>query len=236
MASRYPSAPNRQIPRARLTVSRADADAVPKSLSWKVVVFMFSSSGSRTPSSHGPAFRRVSLVALASLLMLAFAGPAAAATPPVGLGTADSFAILGGSAITNTGNSVINGDMGLHPGTSITGFPPGTVNGAQHVTDAVAQQAKTDLTTAYQDAAGRSFSATLPPDVGGRTLTGGVYRTGSVASLGLTGRLTLDAQGDPRAVFIFQIPSTLVTATDSSVRLVNGAQACNVFWLSLIHI
>ena len=90
--------------------------------------------------------------------------------------------------------------------------------------------AATDLTTAYNDAAGRPSSATSPPDIGGRTLTGGVYRSGSVASLGLTGRLTLDAQGDPRAVFIFQIPSTLITATDSSVRLVNGAQACNVFW------
>ena len=155
---------------------------------------------------------------------------AQAGPPPVLLGTADSFAVLAGSTITNTGPSVINGDLGLHPGTAVTGFPPGTVNGAEHVTDAVAQQAKTDLTTAYKDAAGRPFSATSPPDIGGRTLTGGVYRTGSVASLGLTGSLTLDAQGDPRAVFIFQIESTLVTATDSSVSLVNGAQACNVYW------
>ena len=98
------------------------------------------------------------------------------------------------------------------------------------MSDAAAQQAATDLATAYNDAAGRPSSAASPPDVGGRTLTGGVYRSGLVGSLGLTGRLTLDAQGDPRAVFIFQIPSTLVTATDSSVRLVNGAQACNVFW------
>ena len=125
---------------------------------------------------------------------------------------------------------MINGDLGLHPGTAVVGFPPGTVNGAEHVSDAVAQQAATDLTTAYNDAAGRPFTATSPPDIGGRTLTRGVYRSGSVASLGLTGRLTLDAQGDPRAVFIFQIPSTLITATDSGVRLVNGAQACNVFW------
>lgn len=170
------------------------------------------------------------LVLLALLVAPVFTSTAQAGPPSVLLGTADSFAILGGSTITNTGPSVINGDLGLHPGTSVTGFPPGTVNGAQHVTDAVAQQAKTDLTTAYLDAAGRSFSATAPPDYGGKAITSGVYRTGSVPSLGLTGNLTLDAQGDPRAVFIFQIESTLVTATDSSVSLINGAQACNVFW------
>jgi ice-binding like protein len=169
------------------------------------------------------------LFALPVALMLA-TSTAQAGPPPVLLGTADSFAILGGSTITNTGDSVINGDLGLHPGTAVTGFPPGTVNGAQHVSDAVAEQAKTDLVTAYKDAAGRPFSATSPPDVGGRTLTAGVYRTGSVPSLGLTGNLTLDAQGDPRAVFIFQIESTLTTATDSSVSLINGAQACNVYW------
>lgn len=173
---------------------------------------------------------RMGPLLIALFVAVVLPGTAQAGPPPVLLGTADSFALLGGTTITNTGNSVINGDLGLHPGTSVTGFPPGTVNGAQHVTDAVAQQAKTDLTTAYQDAAGRSFSATSPPDFGGRTINAGVYRTGSVASLGLTGNLTLDAQGDPRAVFIFQIESTLVTATDSSVSLINGAQACNVYW------
>ena len=170
------------------------------------------------------------LFLLALLVAPVFTTTAQAATPPVLLGTADSFAILGGSTITNTGPSVINGDLGLHPGTSVTGFPPGTVNGAQHITDAAAQQAKADLVTAYQDAAGRSSTATSPPDFGGRTINAGVYRTGSVASLGLTGNLTLDGQGDPRAVFIFQIESTLVTASGSSVSLVNGAQACNVYW------
>jgi len=164
------------------------------------------------------------------LVGLVLASSAQAGPPPVLLGTADSFAVLGGSAITNTGPSVINGDLGLHPGTSVTGFPPGTVNGVMHITDAVAQQAKADLRTAYLDAAGRPLTATLPPDVGGQTLVAGVYRTGSVPSLGLTGTLTLDAQGDPRAVFIFQIESTLTTATASRVSLINGAQACNVFW------
>ncbi len=170
------------------------------------------------------------VLAVLALLPLAPSRAATSAAAPVPLGTADSFAVFAGSTITNTGSTVINGNLGLHPGTAVVGFPPGTVKGAKHVSDAAAQQAATDLATAYDNAAGRPFSAMTPPDIGGRTLTGGVYRTGLAASLGLTGRLTLDAQGDPRAVFIFQIPSTLVTATDSSVRLVNGAQACNVFW------
>jgi hypothetical protein len=186
-------------------------------------------SASRRSCVSG-AIGRLGAVSLALLLALVFAGTAHAGPPPVLLGTADSFAVLAGSTITNTGDSVISGDLGLFPGTAVTGFPPGTVNGAVHLTDAVAQQAKSDLTTAYQDAAGRPFSATSPPDIGGRTLIAGVYRTGSVPSLGLTGNLTLDAQSDPRAVFIFQIESTLVTATDSSVSLINGAQACNVYW------
>jgi hypothetical protein len=166
----------------------------------------------------------------APIVALVLASSAQAGPPPVLLGTAEGFATLAGSTITNTGSSVISGDLGLHPGTALTGFPPATVNGAKHVTDAVAEQAKTDLVTAYNDAAGRPLSATSPPDIGDQTLTAGAYRTGSVPSLGLTGNLTLDAQGDPRAVFIFQVASTLVTATDSSVTLINGAQACNVYW------
>ena len=174
---------------------------------------------------------RASLLFLAPLFVgLVLTSSAQAEPPPVLLGTANAFAVLGGSTITNTGNSVINGDLGLHPGTAVTGFPPGTVNGSKHITDAVALQAKADLTTAYNDAAGRPRSATSPPDIGGQRLTAGVYRTGSVPALELTGNVTLDAQGDPRAVFIFQAESTLVTATDSSVTLINGAQACNVYW------
>ncbi len=161
-------------------------------------------------------------------LELPRAGASAETGPsPVPLGAAGGFAVLAGGTITNVGPTVIDGDLGVHPGAVVGGFPPGTVNGARHVRDAVAQRAATDLTTAYDDAAGRPPSATLPPALGGRTLTRGVYRAGSVA---LSGRLTLDAQGDPGAVFIFQVPSTLVTATGSSVGLVNGAQACNVFW------
>lgn len=188
----------------------------------------FRSPHSSTFGCFGAASRK-GLVLLGPLVALVLASTAQA-EPPVPLGTAESFAVLAGTTITNTGDSVVNGDLGLHPGSAVTGFPPGTVNGAQHVSDAVALQAKTDLVTAYQDAAGRAFSATSPPDVAGQTLTSGVYRTGSVPSIGLTGNLTLDAQGDPNAVFIFQIESTLTTASASSVSLVNGAQACNVYW------
>ncbi|MDP1848264.1 MAG: ice-binding family protein [Solirubrobacteraceae bacterium] len=173
--------------------------------------------------------RRAGVLCIA-LLMTVLTATAQAATPAVPLGSADGFAVLAGSTITNTGDSVINGDLGLHPGTAVTGFPPGTVNGAQHLTDAVAARAKADLVSAYDDAAGRPLSAASPPDIGGQTLTAGVYRTGSVPALELTGDVTLDAQGDPRAVFIFQAASSLITATDSSVTLINGAQACNVFW------
>jgi serine protease AprX len=148
--------------------------------------------------------------------------------PSIGLGTADSFAVLAGSTVTNTGPSTINGDLGLHPGTSVTGFGPGTVNGATHTADATALQAKTDLTAAYDDVAGRTPPTPAPADLGGLMLKPGVYR--SASSLALTGELALDAQGDPSAVFVFQAGSTLITASASRVRLVNGAQACNVFW------
>ena len=150
------------------------------------------------------------------------------AQPPVGLGTADSFAVLGGSTVTNTGPTVVNGDLGLAPGTAVPGFPPGLVNGTIHVADAVAVQAKTDLVTSYNDAAGRLPALAIPADLGGLTLTGGVYKSSS--SLGLTGALTLDAQGNPNTVFVFQAGSTLTTASASRVNLINGAQACNVFW------
>jgi serine protease AprX len=145
--------------------------------------------------------------------------------PPVALGKADGFAVLAGSTVTSTGPTTINGDLGLHPGTAITGFAPGIVNGT---TDAAALQAKSDLTTAYDDAAGRTPPTSAPADLGGLTLTPGVYKSGS--SVALTGDLALDAQGDPSAVFVFQAGSTLISASASRVRLVNGAQACNVFW------
>ena len=170
----------------------------------------------------------VSASVLIVFLVLGMSGTAVAATA-VDLGTAGSFAVLGGSTVTNTGNTIVNGDLGLSPGTSVTGFPPGTVNGAQHVTDAVATQAQADLVTAYNAASGQSSGVvTVSGDLGGQTLIAGLYK--SASSLGLTGTLSLDAQGNPDAVFLIQIGSALTTASASNVNLVNGAQACNVFW------
>jgi hypothetical protein len=184
---------------------------------------------STSPSRSLSRARTLGLAAVASLLALAlFASAALAAQPPVGLGTADSYAVLAGQTVTNTGPSTINGDLGVTPGAAITGFPPGTVNGTIHAADAVALQAQSDLTTAYNDAAGRTPPAAVPADLGGLTLTGGVYK--SASALQLTGALTLDAQGDPNTVFIFQAASTLITASASHVNLINGAQPCNVFW------
>ena len=161
-------------------------------------------------------------------LVVVDASSVGAAQAPVGLGTAASFGVLAGQTVTNTGPSSVNGDVGVSPGSAVTGFPPGAVTtGTINAADAVAAQAQADLTTAYNDAAGRSTSATVTADLGGQTLVSGVY-TG--ASLGLTGTVTLDAHGDPNAVFVFQSASTLITATSSTVALVNGASACNVFW------
>ena len=165
----------------------------------------------------------------ATAVIIATQSVAGAAVATVNLGTASSFGVLAGQTITNTGPTVISGDIGVSPGTAITGFPPGIVHGAEHVADGVAGGAQSDLTTAYNDAAGRSPSGSVGPAIGaGQTLTPGVYNAST--SLDLGGSLTLDAQGDPNAVFIFQVGSTLVTDSASSVRLTGGAQACNVFW------
>lgn len=156
---------------------------------------------------------------------------ASAATAPVPLGTAANFAVLAGSTVTNTGPTTISGDVGLSPGTAVTGFPPGqVVNGTIHAADSAALQAQADLTAAYKDAAARTVTATVPTELGGTTLTAGVYNS-AAGTFGITGTLTLDAQRDPDAVFIFQAASTVITASASNVNLVNGAQASNVFWV-----
>jgi type VI secretion system secreted protein VgrG len=148
------------------------------------------------------------------------------------LGTATSFAVLGGSAVTNTGSTVVTGDLGVWPNSAvnaITGFPPGIVIGTVHPADAVAQQAQSDVTTAYDALAGLACSTNLTgQDLGGLTLTPGVYCFSSSAQL--TGMLTLNAQGNPAAVFVFQIGSTLTTASSSSVLMSNSGSSCNVFW------
>ncbi len=147
------------------------------------------------------------------------------------LGSAESFAVLGGSTVTNTGLTVINGDVGVSPGGAITGFPPGVVvaPGEIHAGDAVAAQAQSDVTTAYNALAGQACDVNLTgQDLGGLTLAPGVYCFSTSAQL--TGQLILDVQGDPNAVFVFQIGSTLTTASNASVVFVNGGPSCNVFW------
>jgi LPXTG-motif cell wall-anchored protein len=146
----------------------------------------------------------------------------------VSLGAADNFAVLASSTVTNTGASLVNGDLGLSPGTSVTGFPPSAVLGIQHVADTAASNAQASLITAYNNAAGQGPATPIVSNLGGQTLTPGVY--GSSTSIALTGNLILNAQGDPNAVFVFQAGSTLTTASSSSVTLINGAQACNTFW------
>ncbi|MCU1435213.1 MAG: hypothetical protein JWR71_1938 [Pseudarthrobacter sp.] len=153
--------------------------------------------------------------------------PAYAADAPVGLGTAGSYAVLGGQTVTNTGPTVLNGDLGVSPLNAITGFPPGQVLGTVHAGDANAAQAQSDLTIAYNDAAGRPSSAAAGVFVS-ETLLPGVYTAGS--TMALNGALTLDGQGNANSVFIFQAGSTLTTASGSSIVLTNGAQACNIFW------
>ncbi|MBA2513143.1 MAG: DUF3494 domain-containing protein, partial [Solirubrobacterales bacterium] len=157
------------------------------------------------------------------------AAPSAAQAAAVGLGTAAPFVVLAGSAATNTGPSVLNGDLGVSPGTSLTGFGlPAVVNGATHANDAVAANAQSDLTTAYNVAAQEPSSDLSGSDLGNRTLQAGAY--GYSSSAQLTGALTLDAAGDPNAQFVFKIGTTLTTASASSVVLINGASPCNVFW------
>jgi len=149
---------------------------------------------------------------------------------PVALGAADGFAVLAGSTVTNTGATSVTGDLGVSPGTAVTGFPPGTLDGTRHAGDAAAAQAVADLTTAYNDAAGRTDGAvTVAGNLGGQTLTPGLYKSTSSLEIS-SGDLTLDARGDPSAVFIFQMASTLTTTTGRQVILSGGARSGNIFW------
>jgi MYXO-CTERM domain-containing protein len=165
-------------------------------------------------------------VVMPSLLFHASAW--AATAPP--MGTASDYGVLAGSLVSNTGGTVVVGHVGVFPGTPIGGFPPGTVvGGTTHSADAWAQQAQTDLTAAYLDLAGQTVTSDLSgQDLGGLTLTTGVYAFTSSAQL--TGTLTLDAQGVPGAVFVFQVGSALTTASSSRVEVTNGGSECNVYW------
>jgi len=155
--------------------------------------------------------------------------PAVAQAAPIDLGTAKPFVVLGGQSVSNTGPSVLNGDLGVSPGTSLPGFgSPAVVNGATHNNDAVAAQAQQDLTTAYNVAAAEPSSDLTGQDLGGKRLTAGAY--GYTSSAQLTGTVTFDAENDPNAQFVIKVASALTTASASSVQVINGANPCNIYW------
>jgi type VI secretion system secreted protein VgrG len=180
--------------------------------------------------------RNLRILILLTVLLAAASGPSlvdAEGQSMLGglpsLGTAENFAVLAGSTATNIGSTIVTGDLGVWPGTEVTGFPPGIVNGTIYPGGAVAQQAQSDVTVAYNDLAGRACNVDLTgTDLGGSTLTEGVYCFSSSAQL--TGELVLDAEGNADALFIFQIGSTLTTASNSSVLVINNGTECNVYW------
>jgi hypothetical protein len=188
---------------------------------------------------------KISIALLVGVLTLGLASVVMAATM-VNLGVATSFAVLAGTAVVNVPTSTINGDVGLSPaaGSNYSGLTDGEVAGVIYAVDATGPAgsvenpallttAKNDLTAAYLDAAGQvTDTAFVAGDnqLGGQTLTPGVYAFGAASSANLVGTLTLDAQGDANAVFIFKASSSLVTASGSVVQLINGASACNIFW------
>jgi hypothetical protein len=182
------------------------------------------------PSRPARLWAKWSAIGLAGTAAV-FLQPIATAIPVmVNLGSTSNFGVLAGAGITVTGPTTITGDIGTFPTPAITGLGNVTLNGANHAGDAVTEQAKSDLVTAFADAAGRSADVTYGGgfDLVGLTLPSGVYNDGS--SLFLPGTLTLDAQGNPDSVWVFQAGSTLVTASNSTIALIGGAQACHVFW------
>ena len=179
----------------------------------------------------------ITLIMLLSLSGTSFdvsARPLAATAPP--LGAAASFAVLGASTVTNTGPTVLNGDLGISPGnaSSVTGFPPGSFTGTLHAADALAGQAQIDATAAYNNLAGQvcDFGPFGPTDLAGQTLVPGVYCFSSSVQISVGGILTLNALGDPNAVWVFKAGSTLTTLPGASVVYINsgGLPLCNVYW------
>ncbi len=176
-----------------------------------------------------PTRRATWLVLPVILLAVALTGSAEAGTATaVPLGTAQSFVVLAGAGVSDTGPTTLNGDLGTYPTTTINGTGTVTDNGTNHGGDAVTQGAQSDLTNAFTVAAGEGPTSPIVTDLGGQTLTPGIYN--SATSIGLTGALTLDGGGNPDAVFLFQAGSTLTTASASQINLIGGAQSCNIFW------
>ncbi|MCL3820349.1 ice-binding family protein [Aeromicrobium wangtongii] len=184
---------------------------------------------SLTRSRHHLAPLLAVLSAATALAAVSFASSAQAAATDLPLGSTERFAVLAGSGITNTGPTTVNGDLGSSPTPAITGSASITATGQiRSGPDGVVDGAKDDLVTAYDAAAGAGPPTALPADIGGQTLVGGVHS--QAGAMQMTGVLTLDGQGDPGSVFIIQVGSDFTTATSSSVLLVNGAQACHVYW------
>ena len=174
---------------------------------------------------------RLGVASVAALgLLVALPGNAQAAAVQVPLGTADSFVVLAGAGVTNTGPTTLNGDLGTYPTKTITVTGKMTVTGTNHVGDGVTQKAKTDLVTAYNTTAGEGPTSPITGDLNGRTLKPGVYNSATSMGLRTGGTLTLDAAGNPDAVFVFQTGSTLKAESGSKILLRNGARSCNVFW------
>ena len=188
----------------------------------------------RRSTKRSARMRRPAVMAVIFATSLLMATTAlAAVVPTVGLGNAEPFAVLAGQTITNANATTITGNVGLDPGTSVTGFgsvtlvPPSVL----HVDDAVAEAAKAALTTAYLDAFGRSLTSPLiPTELGGQTLVGGVYAADSGTFQITSGVLTLDGENNPDTVWIFKMGSELLASSGGSFLLTRGAQACNVFW------
>jgi type VI secretion system secreted protein VgrG len=146
------------------------------------------------------------------------------------LGSATTFGVLANATLTSVDKTSVIGDLGVAPGTAVAGFPPGKVSGTIHAGDPDATQAQADLTTAYNDAAGRTLGAIeVAGNIGGQTFPPGLYFSSSSLAVS-SGNLTLDAQGDAQGVWIFQMGSTLTTISGTQVILTNGAQASNIFW------
>jgi len=164
------------------------------------------------------------LLSFACGLLLA----ATANAQAVSLGSAVNFGAVAATTITNSGQTIVNGELGLSPGSSITGFPPG-LSGTIHINDAEAVAAQADAHNAYNQAVALAFTTDLSgSDLGGKTLTAGVYHFDTTATL--NGILTLDGGGNSSSVFVFQIGTTFMTGAAAQVVLTNGAQACNVFF------
>jgi hypothetical protein len=178
----------------------------------------------------GNPLNRARFIAGSALVLLLPQHTVGGAQSPVALGSAFTYAVLAGATVTSTGSTIVTGDIGAGPGSAVTGFPPGDVNGNIHAGDPAADQAQADLSTAYNDAAGRTLDAvTVAGNIGGQTLPPGLYK--STSSLAISsGDLTLDAGGDANAVFIFQMASTLTTTSGRQIILSGGANPANIFW------